>query len=65
MEGMRELERIVDKPELVLSAPMLLSYAHKKCETVGKVWLRATEPQSIAPTIINNSIYGTLKRGHP
>ncbi len=33
---MRELERIVDKPEVVLSAPMLLIYAHKLCETVGK-----------------------------
>ena len=35
-EGMRELERILDKPEVILSAPMLLTYAHKQCETVGK-----------------------------
>lgn len=33
---MRELERILEKPEVVLCASMLLTYAHKQCETVGK-----------------------------
>ena len=35
-EGMRELEPIVDKRDVVLCAPMLLVYAHKRCKTVGK-----------------------------
>jgi hypothetical protein len=42
-EGMRELERILDKPEVILSAPMLLTYAHKQCETVGKTPLAGTK----------------------
>ncbi len=37
MEGMRELERIMDKQDVILCALMLLIYAHKKCETVGKL----------------------------
>ena len=32
---MRELERILEKTEVILCAPMLLAYAHKQCETVG------------------------------
>ena len=35
-EGMRELETIVEKRDMVLCAPMLLIYAHKRCKTVGK-----------------------------
>ena len=36
IEGMRELDAILDKNEVILSAAMLLAYAHKQCETVGK-----------------------------
>ena len=35
-EGMRELETILDKRDMVLCAPMLLIYAHKRCKTIGK-----------------------------
>ena len=33
---MRELESIVDKRDVVLCAPLLLIYAHKKCKTIGE-----------------------------
>lgn len=36
-EGMRELETILDKREVVLCAPLLLIYAHKRCKTIGKL----------------------------
>lgn len=37
-EGMRELEAVVEKRDVVLCAPMLLVYAHKRCKTVGKLF---------------------------
>ena len=36
-EGMRELETILDKREVVLCAPLLLIYAHKRCKTIGRL----------------------------
>jgi len=39
-EGMRELETILDKREVVLCAPLLLIYAHKRCKTIGKLGIR-------------------------
>nr|XP_006812059.1 PREDICTED: tetratricopeptide repeat protein 21B-like [Saccoglossus kowalevskii] len=35
-EGMRELEAIKDKPEVMLCSIMALMYAHKRCKTVDK-----------------------------
>ena len=35
-EGMRELEGIKDKPDLILCTTMALMYSHKRCKTVGK-----------------------------
>ena len=35
-EGMRELEGIKDKPDLVLCTTMALMYSHKRCKTVGR-----------------------------
>ena len=35
-EGMRELETILDTRDVVLCAPLLLIYAHKRCKTIGK-----------------------------
>ncbi|XP_033624164.1 tetratricopeptide repeat protein 21B-like isoform X1 [Asterias rubens] len=35
-EGMRELEGIKDKPDLVLCTTMALMYSHKRCKTVDR-----------------------------
>ncbi|XP_077996608.1 tetratricopeptide repeat protein 21B-like [Glandiceps talaboti] len=35
-EGMRELEALKDKPEVMLCTTMALMYAHKRCKTVDK-----------------------------
>ena len=36
-EGMRELENLLDKRDLVVCVPLLLVHAHKKCKIVGKL----------------------------
>ncbi len=36
-EGMRELEPIVEHRDVMLCAPLLLIYAHKKCTPVGEL----------------------------
>ena len=36
-EGMRELEPILEKRDVILCVPLLLVYAHKKCTPVGKL----------------------------
>lgn len=50
-EGIRELESISDKRDMVLCSSMLLIHAHKKCKTVGKTeiiyYLRVSFPPSI------------------
>ena len=35
-EGMRELDAIRDKRDVILCTTMALMYAHKRCKTVGK-----------------------------
>ncbi|XP_038077972.1 tetratricopeptide repeat protein 21B-like isoform X2 [Patiria miniata] len=35
-EGMRELESIKDKPDLILCTTMALMYSHKRCKTVDR-----------------------------
>ena len=43
-EGMRELETLLEKKDLVVCAPLLLVHAHKKCKIVGEfkhLWYRS------------------------
>ena len=35
-EGIRELESLLDKRDLVVCAPLLLVHAHKRCKLVGQ-----------------------------
>ena len=34
-EGIRELEGLIDKKDLVVCVPLLLVHAHKRCKLVG------------------------------
>ena len=62
-EGIRELESISDKRDMVLCSSMLLIHAHKKCKTVGK--LPSPPPPPSPSNCTRLSIWRRRSRGNP